>query len=557
MNTMSQKESEILQILVNHFKDHYSCQKHALQKMGSHNFEFDLACKNKKDERIFVEIKTVEKVNDYNIRDFVFAKNRFNLQNPNVKSAFYLSIESAASLTPSAKQLLDATGIGVIRIKGNKVESVVEPESLQNKIQKVVNDSLSFSKECLDGRAFENAEYSALVKKIDNQIKEITDTIVPSKIKPYKLRISAEIVDKLEYLNRLSYASLLIDFGRQYKNIDSASDENRLILSTLGKLWEGKYGKVQGAKAFTSFEKFEPILKDTPRYRDHMVHPFQVFLMGSLIIDANYDYFVRTYRKSLNDARDDSLEFAWLLCATFHDICYPIQKYEQFSKNFFLDFLQSESSPITFQAEKLLLENDNLKYIDQLVALFEHYSSKGTRWKFDSPCKIDHSLRASMITELSNKNHALLSALALIKKTLAEEFVKANLEEYKEGRFSTDIYPAALAIALHDEKMLDRLKTKISIDEMPLCFLLIYCDLVQENGRSDGEEIVELHYFACDGNSIDSTLSFTQEENFAYKTQEMEKIYKKLLCSSIHYKLNLRYSGSTRSEDTFKEITHK
>jgi hypothetical protein len=34
----------------------------------------------------------------------------------------------------------------------------------------------------------------------------------------------------------------------------------------------------------------------------------------------------------------------------------------------------------------------------------------------------------------------------------------------------------------------------------------------------------------------------------------MERVYKKLHSPSIHYKLNLRYSGSTRSEDTSKNV---
>ncbi len=196
-------------------------------------------------------------------------------------------------------------------------------------------------------------------------------------------------------MSYVSYSKLLIDFGREYKKIKNQHDENDLILQTLGKLWEGKYGKIEGAKAFTSFKEFEPILKGAPRYRDHMVHRFQVFLMGSLIIDSKHEFYTSTHKKFFNELASDSFDFAWLMCSTFHDICYPIQKYDQINKNLFRNFLESEEAPeLFFKREKLLLEDNNLKYIDQLVSLYNHYLNKGVTWTYDSLCCIDQRMRS-------------------------------------------------------------------------------------------------------------------------------------------------------------------
>jgi rRNA processing protein Gar1 len=70
--------------------------------------------------------------------------------------------------------------------------------------------------------------------------------------------------------------------------------------------------------------------------------------------------------------------------------------------------------------------------------------------------------------EVANKDHGVLSSLVLLTLRLLR----------KEGV----ILPAALAMALH-KKLGLKLKTnggKISYDEYPLFFLLLYCDIVQE-----------------------------------------------------------------------------
>jgi hypothetical protein len=544
-------EEEIINIIMKHFEaENFKCKIHHLIFTEDRISEFDLVCRSsdkKLKETLFIDVKTSEAI--FSLRDFIIKKNRVADQLRSPFYRFYLCINSSTTLADVAKQELAANEIGLIRVNRDGVESIEKPES----ITKMVQDILS---KPFDQFTRMDSDHPEMTKYTNEKLQELTSILLLSKSEPYKLRIAGELIDKLDKLSKLGYSELLIEFKKEYETVYNANDENKLILKTLGKLWE-KYGKAQGARTFNSFEKFEPILKEIPGYRDHMIHPFQVFLMGSIIIDGNYDFFVSTHKKRFDSAQENSLEFAWLLCSTFHDICYPIQKYEQFSQKFFLEFLQSDNLPIVFQAEKLLTKNDNLKYIDQLVILFEHYTKTENDWKFDSPCKIDHKLRSEMINEISNKNHAPLGAIALIKKTLEEDFVKANLENYKQGRFSTDIYPAALAIALHDEKMLSKIRDSISLDEMPLIFLLVYCDLVQECGRSEEDEDVELHSFICNATNIETTLSFTKKPKFEDKTMEMQRIYKKIVSNSFHFKLNVRFSGSTRSEDSFKEAKQK
>jgi hypothetical protein len=526
-----------------------------LKRYDGKFFEFDLVCK-KDNDIIVVEIKRTRVIHEAYVHDILSKIEFLSLR----KVKFYLCIPISTQLPLGTHQLLEINGMGVIRVSKEEVSVALPAKEIGEKKIQILTDAMQDTLRVLpsifdDQTAFRLSSFLqdlATPKFMDIFSRRIYEKIITI---PYRRRISRELLDKIDSLNTIKYADLLKDFKREYERVKNLETENNVVLKNLKKLWAGEYGKSTGAKAFDSFETFEPILKSIPGYRDHLIHPFQVFLMGATIIDAHYDDFQQFYKKKLTNAMDDSVDFSWLLCSTFHDICYPIQMYESFNETFFMDFLQSETSPVIFQAEKLLLDNDHLKYIDQLVALYKHLKDtkgKKQKWEFDVPCKIDDTLRSLMLDEIANKNHALLSAIALIKKILAEEFVKKKRKSYLRGRFSTDVYPAALAIAMHDQSVLRKLRTPITLEDMPLNFLLIYCDLVQEFGRSEREDVAELHSFDCESDVIETTLVFGQKYYFKKKAKEMEKVFKKIASEEICFKLNLRFEGSTRSENSCK-----
>ncbi len=564
----------------------YACERHLSVREGQDFFEFDLACK-KNSETVLVEVKRTSTLYENYIKVFAAKLQTYVLskKQPHLLIKSYICVHSSTFVSTTVREQLELSGIGLIRINREGVEIGLEARSLVDSFWRLFMKTLELGgatpetiepmrdywrniqrSTALQGPESRHTEadigvltsvMSAPASLVfSNMMSKYIKTISPG---PYKPRISRELLDKISDMHSVGFADLLREFRQEYDNAENSKEEDRIVLKTLEKLWAGKYGKTSGAKAFDSFAKFEPILKATPRYRDHLIHPFQVFLMGSLVIDAHYEELRRIYRRRIQNARSDSLEFSWLLCSTFHDICYPIQMYETFNKSFFEDFLQSDS-PVVFQTEKLVLDDNNLKYIDQLVALHAylgHNNPQRYMWEYDSACKIDASIRSAMMQELTSKNHALLSSIALLKKILNEEFVKRSGRPYLKGRFSTDVYPAALAIAMHEEKMLRKLKKRAILENMPLSFLLVYCDLVQESGRSDGEETAELHSFDCRSKSIESTLIFGFKHDFIKKTQEMERIFKRISSKDLCFSLELRFEGSKRSENTCEKLDTK
>ncbi len=550
------EESQMLNVISRHFElEGYDCKKDYFVKDGERRYNFDLFCK-KDSEIIIVEVKTFE---------FLPSSVVYTLLGRMKTSSFerlksYIAVPSKTRMLREAESEMKQNGIGLIVVDGDKIKFPIEAKPFITQASMLLKDILGSFIDAFNSGLIQSAPIGLNPATIVNAINtselysaKMYSSLRQATLKPYKLRISRELVDKLETIKNLSYASILTDFKNEYDQITDPTKESKLILDTLQKLWEGKYGKNETAKLFDSFNKIEPVLKSIPRYRDHFVHPFQVFLMGSLVIDANYSLFHKLHDQRFGKCQADSLDFSWLVCSTFHDIGYPVQLYEAFSKKFFSDFLQTEDSPVLIQTEKILFAEGNLNYVDNLAGLYIHYKGTKGQWIYNSTYSMDSDLRKirnNMISEIQQRNHGLISSLSLLRKVLAEDFAKKDLDNYLAGRYSTDIFPAALAMALHDEHMLVKLGTPLVFEEMPLAFLLVYCDLVQESGRSEEAEIVELKDFICKQGNTEATLVFSGGAEYKKKFDEMERIFDVILSNKTTYSLSLRHAGSNCSRST-------
>jgi hypothetical protein len=550
------KESKMLNIISRYFEAQgCRCYKDYFMREGERKYNFDLFCESDSGP-VIVEVK----VFDFLPSSVVYALIGRMRTSSFDRLKLYLAVPSRTRMLREAELAMQQNGIGLIVVDSDKLDFRIEAKPFITQASVALNEILKSFIEAVNSGLIQSAPIGLNPATIVNAINtsapysaKMYSSLRQATLNPYKLRISRELVDKLENIKHLSYASLLTDFKRDYEKVSDPIKESKLILETLQKLWEGKYGKNEAAKLFDSFNKIEPVLKAIPRYRDHFVHPFQVFLMGSLVIDANYSLFHRLHEQKFDKCKKDSLDFAWLVCSTFHDIGYPVQLYEVFSKKFFSDFLQATDSPVLIQTEKLLFSEGNLNYIDNLAGLYNHYKSAKRQWVYNSTYSMDPELRRirnSIISEAQQRNHGIISSLSLIRKILAEDFVKNDLENYLSGRFSTDIFPAALAMAFHDEHMLSKLGTPLVFEEMPLSFLLVYCDLIQESGRSEEAEIVDLKDFICEPGNTEATLVFSGATEYKKKFDEMERIYDIILSNKTIFSLSLRHAGSNCSRST-------
>lgn len=370
---------------------------------------------------------------------------------------------------------------------------------------------------------------------------------------PVRLKVSSELLDQIGQLDNIGYARELSTFEKKYRNANQ-DNEYQIILETLKSLWK-KYEKERGAVALKAYKDFEPLLKTIPGYRDHMVHPFQVFLMGSIIIDRFYEKFRTAYETRLQNSEYGDMDFAWMLCSTFHDFCYPIQMYELVNQQLFKKFLQVEETYMLprLQTERILLQKGQLKFLDQLTSLFCHcLNEQGNQtWTFDSECKIDDGFRSMLLKEIAeNKNHAPLSALTLLNMISSEKEVYAR-PDYIQKTFSTAIFPAGLAIALHDMDILKSLPHNQSLlfKTMPIAFLLVYCDTAQDFGRSN-QDYCTLKSLSFDNNLVETSLVFSKKSFYNKKSKEVAFVMDKLKSNDISFKLRLLFGQEEYSKSS-------
>ena len=382
--------------------------------------------------------------------------------------------------------------------------------------------------------------------------KQELDRSVISKMDKYNKIFSNELIKKGRNLDCIDYADEIKCF---LKFNGKGEDIPLEILNSLEYLWEKKYGMKYNFPLLREFRSYENMLLELPRYRDHFIHQFQVFLLGSIIIDElyklskekglknYYDYF----RESLhiNNLARAEADAAWLITSSFHDVAYPIEKSDQLFNNFFNRFMGLREYIVdTIRLEKVLCDCNYGKLIDELCDLYVSINEELIPWNYDArDIRVininDHFNRGVRSKLINDRDHGVLGALILLHQS------KAGTEE-----FSKIIYPSALAIALHN-KLLFYLHDDIKFETNPLAFLLRYCDLVQEWGRSEEHtpetpklECINVQYNDQDKKIHVSTRITVGDLRLADgKAKEAIKVFNRLISNDIIFEFSITENG--------------
>jgi len=332
--------------------------------------------------------------------------------------------------------------------------------------------------------------------------------------------ISRELINKMTDLKNVWYKGTLIKFAKTYYS--KSEDDYAIALRVTEELWQN-YKIV-----FPNLHKdFEQILKLDPRYRDHFLHAFQVFLYGVYVIDEIYDACKQHFGKS----KGCRIEDAWVICATYHDFNYMIQQFDKWTKSFFISALyldEEDKSPA-------------------ILNLGESYVKRGYMFKTKILADI-LSLEVNHVTLdflydriLEKKNHGLISALSLLKyldlkgcKKLSKKAIRSACKAI--SIHDSDIWQSLCGLAPDsDDKVGNRFKKlkaikRISFDNDPIPFLLILSDSIQEEGRSKpGQCKIELDKLYAENGKIFSQISFQGNEAsevFKRKIEELETVKK-------------------------------
>jgi len=274
-------------------------------------------------------------------------------------------------------------------------------------------------------------------------------------------------------------------------------------------------------------------------HRDHVVHQFQVFLHGLLLLNSFLPAFREAFRSSLRDVEylsgklnwvktdaeiDYLLRLTWFLAATFHDMGYPIQLIDdtvdnlraQIAKLFNDDdgILLSKQSVSRLLLEPMFHTNPRLEILwGEVIRAFGDNVYPGVltpeAWRYFLSFMAFH-----------NKDHPFGSVLTLGLSWLdnSDRYKNEPTEWTNDGLhhllnwhvlFPIMIHHASswvgvttkmskfkkhhLMMAMRIKKQTLEGKPLFSFSKQPMAALLALCDAVQEAGRPSGVPPGEHH----------------------------------------------------------------
>ncbi len=340
-------------------------------------------------------------------------------------------------------------------------------------------------------------------------------------IRDHDFSISRELINKLGDLQHVSYKDKLIRFSKDY--FHHAEDDYKLALNIIKDLWSEYDLELPNLHL-----DFESILKLDPRYRDHFLHAFQVFLFGVYVIDSMYDESITGL---FGDGKGNRIEDAWLFAATYHDYNYMIQKFEEWTKTFFQNALHldaNDKSPASLHLSESYVRKGymfNTKRLAKMLSI-KNFDNKDLDFFYDRI--------------LEKKNHGLISSLSLLK------YLDIKTDHCLQPKV---IDAACKAIAIHDRNIWQylcgmakhnnadlsgnefkakKIISKIFFTADPIPFLLVLIDSIQEDGRSrDASLKIELEKLECEDGTIHCEMSFKghkSDEAFHFKKQELKSV---------------------------------
>ena len=221
------------------------------------------------------------------------------------------------------------------------------------------------------------------------------------------------------------------------------------------------------------FLNVEEVLYTIPRYRDHFFHQIKVFLLGFCILNS-LNRNGRLYGTLLSSEKGIKV---WFITSVFHDIGYPFEKIKAWLNHYISGVLQSPADtslddlivPMEFHWGALFGRRYHWSHLQNIAnTLCKTYSD-------NQPSKI-----SELITKLAHyvaqkPDHGLYSSLIL------QNFLRLRLDD-------EEVDPISTAVALHNYEVSKIVRGvfggHLSFDVDSLSFLLAYCDIAQDWGRS-------------------------------------------------------------------------
>lgn len=282
----------------------------------------------------------------------------------------------------------------------------------------------------------------------------------------YKKRIPLELIRELEILNHILYARNLRQFAHDYESVEfnNWEDEHQFIHDFLTNHFGDQLGANRLFEGLNLMSLLEVVSEVILGKRPHFLHSFQTFLLGSVIIDKNYNTFQQLYSACFESDQNITIDLPWFFTSLFHDVASPFESLESMGPVGEL----RESRPRGISSV----------YAPHLLSCLFELLKVGTidsEWE-PEPGSAPGELY-NLLSRYRWRDHGVMGALNLISST----------QQMNRRTLSTVLYPSALAVSIHNTRLwpylIESQLFPVSAKKFPLIFLLFLCDNLEEWGR--------------------------------------------------------------------------
>lgn len=465
------------------------------------------------------------------------------ISNTNTVEIILVGSDVQANLTNFVNIAKDK-GFGLWNINSCKVRPtiIVNPVDYRERMSNIFKDPKAydeklevFSKEITIKAKDITLFYDGFI----NEAIEAMVGITPKQIG--KRYIERTVLDFVFDLKNITYKKILQDSVSQHL-IDKGDDYD-----FISRLFSELLKECGINSEYSDFLKiFEPPLynifsasKAPTPYRDHYFHQFQVFILGLIIIDKYYSRFGK------------DIEAKWFITSAFHDISYPIQKFDGWAKQFFSESIGIPDLGVT-DISKHFVDKSLLSCTADIISELckRHLPEKKLNGNWIRGERELIKIYHTIITE--SKHHGILSSIFLLKEA---ERLKISNKLKSSELFESLFVPSSFSISLHHNIKYSIKNSKnenestslwkelhkhglnsIDFNSDPLTYLLIFCDTAQEWGRptdypsiennvhSDCDKSFRLKDFYIDESTCHIKLKanfLSTDDIFDYKMKEL------------------------------------
>jgi hypothetical protein len=301
-------------------------------------------------------------------------------------------------------------------------------------------------------------------------------------------RIPSALTESLNNVENLAYYKELRIFAETYENqtFDSWDEEHDFVHKFLIDHLANKLRTSQLLEQLNVLSLLDEISDVVAGKRPHFLHSFQTFLLGSAIVDSNYELFNRIYNNCFNPQIDTRIDLPWLLTSLLHDVACPFENLDKLGQvGRMLEFSLKGFYPI---------------YVPHFLGSWYNQMCLGP---MDPEWEPQIGVTGDPLCKVLSQNkydHGIMGAISLM----------ASAEGADKNTLNTTVLPAAFSIAIHNSKIwpiiTENCGFPISSTSFPLTFLLLACDNLEEWGRERLKD-------RCEGNDPKALIigkNFTQ-----------------------------------------------